>query len=93
LTDNSIGFILNSHWESGMALVNGSIRYYNGINQQIKLEQPGTFFSNPSGHLGSPVGMAYGAFIARNEENYLKQIGNYKPLYALQETEMPYSGI
>jgi thiamine pyrophosphate-dependent acetolactate synthase large subunit-like protein len=83
LTDNSIGFILNSQWESDMALVNGSIRYYNGINQQIKLEQPGTFFSNPSGHLGSPVGMAYGAFIARNEENYLKQIGNYKPVVCL----------
>jgi thiamine pyrophosphate-dependent acetolactate synthase large subunit-like protein len=83
LTDNSIGYVLNECWEDGMALINGSIKYYNGINQQINLENPGTFFSNPSGHLGSPVGMAYGTFIARNENNYLGKIGNYKPVVCL----------
>lgn len=83
LTDNSIGLVLNKYWEDGMALVNGSIKSYNGINQQINLEEPGTFFSNPSGHLGSPVGMAYGTFLARNEENYLHRVQNYKPVVCL----------
>ncbi len=83
LTDNSIGLVLGRNWKSGMALVNGSIKSYNGINQQINLEEPGTFFSNPSGHLGSPVGMAYGAFIARNEENYIHRIQDYKPVVCI----------
>jgi thiamine pyrophosphate-dependent acetolactate synthase large subunit-like protein len=83
LTDNSIGFILNKYWEKGMAMVNGSIKYYNGINQQVKLDEPGTFFSNPSGHLGSPVGMAYGTFIARNEQKYIERSGNYNPVVCI----------
>ncbi len=83
LTDNSIGYVLNEEWKEGMTLVNGSIKYYNGLNQQINLDKPGTFFSNPSGHLGSPVGMAYGAFLARNEENYLSGIRNYKPVVCI----------
>ncbi|WP_337860159.1 thiamine pyrophosphate-binding protein [Ferroplasma sp.] len=83
LTDNSIGFILNKYWEDGMTMVNGSIKYYNGINQQVKLEEPGTFFSNPSGHLGSPIGMAYGAFLAKNEEKYIKKAGNYNPVVCI----------
>ncbi len=83
LTDNSIGSVLNRYWEGGMALINGSIKSYNGINQQVNLEEPGTFFSNPSGHLGSPAGMAYGVFIARNEENYLNNVKDYKPAVCL----------
>ncbi len=83
LTDNSIGYVLNEEWKEGMALVNGSIKSYNGLNQQINLNTPGTFFSNPSGHLGSPVGMAYGTFLARNEEEYLSGVKNYKPVVCI----------
>ncbi len=83
ITENSIGYILNKLWKPGMALVNGSIKYYNGINQQIELSEPGTFFSNPSGHLGSPIGMAYGVFLARNENKYLTGTGNYEPVVCI----------
>ncbi|MEM0140141.1 MAG: thiamine pyrophosphate-binding protein [Ferroplasma sp.] len=83
LSDNSIGYILNKCWKPGMALVNGSIKYYNGINQHINLTEPGSFFSNPSGHLGSPDGMAYGVFLARNEANYLNGKGNYDPVVCI----------
>lgn len=83
LSADSIGYIMNKNWEKGMSLVNGSIKYYNGINENVNLNEPGTFFSNPSGHLGSPVGMAYGVFIAKNEENYLKHIKDYKPVVCI----------
>ncbi len=79
LTAASIGYTINKYWKPGMSFVNGSITSNTRINQRVRLNEPGSYFSNPSGHLGSPVGMAYGIFLAKNEENYLKGIRDYKP--------------
>ncbi|KPV46306.1 MULTISPECIES: thiamine pyrophosphate-binding protein [Acidiplasma] len=83
ITASSIGHIINSNWENGMTFINGSISLNTKINLQMDLPEPGSYFSNPSGHLGSPVGMAYGAFLAKNEENYLNGIRNYKPVICI----------
>ncbi len=83
LTASTIGYIMNKYWKRGMALVNGSITFNSKINMQVNLNEPSTYFSNPSGHLGSPVGMAYGVFLALNEDNYLNGIKNYKPVVCI----------
>jgi len=60
----SIGHILGSHWGPDISWVNGSITPRRGLLETLRIEEPGTYFSNPSGHLGTTVGMAYGVALA-----------------------------
>ncbi len=60
----SIGYAMNRHWGGNMVWVNGAITPRDGLLKNIVLNQPLTYFGNPSGHLGVSVGMAYGVALA-----------------------------
>jgi len=60
----SIGYAMNRHWGGNMVWVNGAITPRDGLLKNIVLNEPLTYFGNPSGHLGVSVGMAYGVALA-----------------------------
>ncbi len=57
----SVGYVLNEKWPSDALWVDGSITPRNTLLELVEIKEAGTYFSNPSFHLGAAVGMAYGA--------------------------------
>lgn len=74
----SIGHVMNKHWSREMVWVDGSISMREGLQRAIELDYPGTYFSNPSYHLGSVAGMSIG--VALTHANYvnIEDRGSYK---------------
>lgn len=73
----SVGRILNTHWGPNMSWVNGSITPRRGLLETLRVEEPGTYFSNPSGHLGVTVGMAYGVALAHTVYTDVEEAPSY----------------
>ncbi|MDA4129657.1 MAG: thiamine pyrophosphate-binding protein [Thaumarchaeota archaeon] len=78
LTGWSIGHVINKHWKEGMSLVDGTMSLNDQIVRTIELSKPGTYFSNPSAHLGASVGMAYGVALADRNYVDVKDRGTHK---------------
>lgn len=70
LNNWSVGYVLNKYWTDNMIWISGLESEREGFAKSIELDRPGTFFSNPSAHLGAAVGMAYGAAMA--DRNYVE---------------------
>lgn len=66
----SMGYVMNKHLSAGAVWVNGtpSLTYTETI-EAVELEKPGTYFSNPSTHVGVTVGMGYG--VAMGDRRYV----------------------
>lgn len=78
LNDWSIGYVLNKHWSPEMSWVNGAASSWEVLLRTIELSRPGTYFSNPSGHLGLAPGMAYGVALAHTRYQEVKDKGAYR---------------
>ncbi len=78
LDPSSVGFILNKKWPSNGIWADGSITPRDKLLELIELNQPGTYFSNPSFHLGAIIGMAYGIALASRKYVNVTNCGNYK---------------
>jgi thiamine pyrophosphate-dependent acetolactate synthase large subunit-like protein len=65
----SIGKILNENWSSNCIWVDGAISPRENLLSLIDMKEPGSYFSNPSLHLGAAVGMAYG--VALSNRHYV----------------------
>jgi thiamine pyrophosphate-dependent acetolactate synthase large subunit-like protein len=74
----SIGHVLNEHWSKEMIWVDGSISTREGLQKTIELDEPGTYFSNPSYHLGAATGMSYGVALAYAKYTNIEDKGSYK---------------
>jgi thiamine pyrophosphate-dependent acetolactate synthase large subunit-like protein len=78
LTPSSVGFALNSKWPKNGIWVDGSITPRDRLLELIELSDGGTYFSNPSFHLGAVIGMAYGVSLAARQYVEVKDMGKYK---------------
>lgn len=74
----SVGSALNSAWDPSTVWVNGAITFASALNRAIELNEPGTFFGNPSEHLGAVTGMAYGVAMAARHYVDVEDKGGYK---------------
>jgi len=74
----SIGYVLNKFWNGETTWVNAAITLRDALLRSIELNTPGTYFGNPSGHLGLCIGMAYGVALAHREYTDVKDMGGYK---------------
>jgi acetolactate synthase-1/2/3 large subunit len=67
---------LNQLWTDDTIWVNQTITMRQALMHGIFLNCPGTFFSNPSGHLGVTAGAAYGVALARPREKVIAMMGD-----------------
>ncbi|MCW4030457.1 MAG: thiamine pyrophosphate-binding protein [Candidatus Bathyarchaeota archaeon] len=77
LDASSVGYVLNEKWPCDGIWVDGSITPRNTLLQLVELKDAGTYFSNPSFHLGAVVGMAYGAALGSRKYVDVEDHGNY----------------
>lgn len=59
----SIGHVLGLNLDANTIWVNGTSALQAKLVQYVSMDTPGSYFTNPSGHLGSGPGMAYGAAV------------------------------
>jgi len=71
-----VAFELNKLWDEETIWVNQTITMASQLLQGIVLTKPGTFFTNPSGHLGPVASMAYGVALARPKETVVAMMGD-----------------
>jgi acetolactate synthase-1/2/3 large subunit len=67
---------LNKVWDENTIWVNQTITMSSQLLQGIFLTKPGTYFTNPSGHLGPAASMGYGIALARPEEKVVVTTGD-----------------
>lgn len=81
LDDWSIGFLINRHLRktrSQFTWVNGTASSYDALLRTVEATLPGTYFGNPSGHLGVAAGMSYGAALAYRKYVKVENKRHYK---------------
>jgi acetolactate synthase-1/2/3 large subunit len=71
-----VAYELNRLWDEDTVWVNQTITMSSQLLQGIFLTKPGTFFTNPSGHLGPVASMAYGVALARPAEKVIAMMGD-----------------
>lgn len=74
----SVGYTLKMHWSQNTIWVNGSVTPSETLTKALELSQPGTYFGNPSGHLGATLGMAYGVALAHRHYVDVQDKGTHK---------------
>ncbi|MEM0321605.1 MAG: thiamine pyrophosphate-binding protein [Thermoprotei archaeon] len=60
----SIGLCITKTWRNGLVWVNGTLSAREPLWRTVALNEPGTYFDNPSSHLGVTPGAAYGVSLA-----------------------------
>lgn len=78
LDASSVGYVLNKKWPTNAIWVDGLLTPRNTVLELVQLTQAGTYFSNPSGHLGAVVGMAYGISLASRQYVDVADKGSFK---------------
>ncbi|MCW4039825.1 MAG: thiamine pyrophosphate-binding protein [Candidatus Bathyarchaeota archaeon] len=76
VSPHRIAHELNQLWTTDTVWVNQTITMRQALIHGIFLNQPGTFFTNPSGHLGVTAGAAYGVALARPREKVIAMMGD-----------------
>jgi len=71
-----IAYELNKLWDDKTIWVDGTFTMRQVLRKGILLNKPGTYFSNPSAHLGPAAAMAYGVALARPDEKVVATIGD-----------------
>jgi thiamine pyrophosphate-dependent acetolactate synthase large subunit-like protein len=74
----SVGYVLNKNWPQNGIWVDGSITPRDTLLELVELNQAGTYYSNPSFHLGAVLGMAYGVALASRKYVDVQKKGNYE---------------
>lgn len=77
LDDWSIGYVLNKQIINDTLWVNAAASSWMTLLRSIEVKTPGTYFGNPSGHLGLALGMAYGVALA-HRKYIVEDMGSYK---------------
>ncbi len=78
-----IAYELNNLWDEHTIWIHNLITERQPMMEGIHLHQAGTFFTNPSGHLGITAGAAYGAAIARTHEKVVAMMGDGDFLFGI----------
>ncbi|MBI3024007.1 MAG: hypothetical protein HYY68_09850 [Thaumarchaeota archaeon] len=80
LDDFSIGYVINKHYSRSPSLrwVNGAASSWETLLKTVEVDRPGSYFGNPSGHLGVGVGMAYGVALANKRYGSIRSYRRYK---------------
>lgn len=76
ISAHRMAFELNKLWDEDTVWVNQTITMRSQLLKGICVTKPGTFFSNPSGHLGPAASMAYGVALARPAEKVVAMMGD-----------------
>ncbi len=71
-----IAYELNNLWDENTVWIHNLISVRQPMMEGIHLNQAGTFFTNPSGHLGITAGAAYGAAVARPHDKVVAMMGD-----------------
>lgn len=71
-----VAYELNKLWDEDTIWVNQTISMRLPLLQGIILTKPGTYFTNPSGHLGPVASMGYGVALARPDEKVVVTMGD-----------------
>jgi thiamine pyrophosphate-dependent acetolactate synthase large subunit-like protein len=75
----SVGYLLNHALsKEEYTWVNGTNTAREALLKALELSKPGSYFSNPSGHLGSVIGMAYGVALAHRHYSEVKDMHTYR---------------
>jgi thiamine pyrophosphate-dependent acetolactate synthase large subunit-like protein len=77
LNGYSVGHVLNTLWRPNYVWVNGVMTYWTQLVRTIVLDQPASYFGNPSEHLGVDIGLAYGVALANRHYQNVKNTGKY----------------
>ena len=75
-----IGRELNTVWNDRTTWINIAITSRSALMQNIIIKKPGSYFGNPSWHLGVGCGMAYGVALARSKGYVNIQMKNGFPV-------------
>lgn len=78
LDDWSVGYVLNKQITNDATWVNGAATSWEALLKTVEISKPGTYFGNPSGHLGPTLGMAYGVALAHRKYVDVVDRGSYK---------------
>jgi acetolactate synthase I/II/III large subunit len=78
LDDWAIGYVLNKQITEDTIWVNGAASSWETLLKSVELTRPGSYFGNPSGHLGPTLGMAYGVALADRKYVDVQDMGSYK---------------
>jgi acetolactate synthase-1/2/3 large subunit len=76
VSPHRIAYELHQLWDDQTIWVNQTITMRQALVQGIHLTKAGTFFTNPSGHLGVTAGAAYGVALARPHEKVVAMMGD-----------------
>ncbi|MCW4037295.1 MAG: thiamine pyrophosphate-binding protein [Candidatus Bathyarchaeota archaeon] len=76
ISPHRIAYELNKLWDDHTIWVNQTITMRQALMQGIQVNRAGTFFTNPSGHLGATAGAAYGVALARPREKVVAMMGD-----------------
>ena len=77
LDASSVGYVLNKVWPSNGVWVDGEITTRDRVLELVELNQAGTYFANPSFHLGATLGMSVGVSLANRSYVDVQDKGNY----------------
>ncbi len=76
VSPHRVAYELQQLWDDQTIWVNQTITMRQALLQGIRLTAAGTFFTNPSGHLGVTAGAAYGVALARPREKVVAMMGD-----------------
>jgi acetolactate synthase I/II/III large subunit len=77
LDASSVGYVLNKAWPENGVWVDGEITTRDRVLELVELNKAGTYFANPSFHLGATLGMSVGVSLANRSYVDVQDKGNY----------------
>ena len=76
ISPHRVAFELNKLWDEDTVWVTHTQSMTSTLIRGIFLSKPGTFFTNPSGHMGPIASMGYGVALARPTEKVVVTMGD-----------------
>lgn len=76
ISPHKIAYELDRLWDDDTVWMNSTITMRKSLRQGIHINQPGTYFTNPSGHLGPIAGAAYGMALAKPDKKVVAMVGD-----------------
>lgn len=76
ISPHRISYELNRLWDENTIWVDSTLSMNRTLKKGIMLNNPGTYFTNPSGHLGPMAGAAIGVALAKPNHKVVATIGD-----------------
>ncbi|HZW84580.1 MAG TPA: thiamine pyrophosphate-binding protein, partial [Nitrososphaerales archaeon] len=73
----SIGHVLNRKLGGGIRWMDGTFSFSEALTSSVEIDEPGTYFANPSSYLGVSPGLAYGVALADRHYVDVELKGSY----------------